>query len=242
MDHERRAHLDVLQNTLSYRFHNIHLLDMALTHRSFTNENPSLSTVDNERLEFLGDAVIGLCISDILMEKFPTYTEGQLSKIRSLIVNEYTLADLARKLEIGKYLLLGKGEENTGGRSKNSILSNTFEAVAAAIYLDRGFPQVYTFLKKIFEPLIEEGERGFSFKDYKTMLQELSMNRFKENPKYTLVGETGPDHDKTFEVELTVGGSIATRATGKSKKEAEQRAAQQVLEILEQSPKTVASQ
>lgn len=233
MDDDRRSHLHKLQQRLSCPFQNIGLLDQALTHRSFTNENPGLSHSDNERLEFLGDAVIELCISDILMKKFPEYTEGQLSKLRSLIVNEHTLAELARNLEIGNYLLLGKGEESSGGRAKSSLLSNTLEAVIAAIYLDCGFEHVYAFLKTIFDPLIAEGEKNIIFKDYKTALQETSMSRFKENPRYTLIAESGPDHDKTFEIRLTVAGSLSTTGIGKSKKEAEQRAAQKALEILE---------
>jgi ribonuclease III len=238
MTDERFSTLKKFERILSCEFHNINLLDNALTHRSYVNENPSLPCRDNERLEFLGDAVLGACISDILMHNFPDHTEGQLSKVRSFIVNEQTLADLARKLEIGDFLLLGKGEETSGGRTKVSILSNTLEAVIAAIYLDWGFEHVHTFLKTIFEPLIEEGEKNFIFKDYKTALQEISMSRFKETPRYTLINETGPDHDKTFSISLKIGGMISTTGTGKSKKEAEQRAAQKALDVLGQLPDT----
>lgn len=232
MTDERFTNLRNFQQILTYAFNDINLLDNALIHRSFVNENPSLSCKDNERLEFLGDAVIGLCISDILIKKFVDYTEGQLSKMRADAVNEYSLADLARKLTIGDYLLLGKGEENSGGRTKTSILSNAFEAVTAAIYMDSGFENVYKFLQTIFEPLIEEGTSSLIYRDYKTALQEICQFRFKETPKYSLIREIGPDHDKVFEISLTVAGTITTTGAGKSKKEAEQRTAQKALEEL----------
>jgi len=230
MTDERFANVKNFQQTLGYRFNKIDLLDNALIHRSFVNENPALSCKDNERLEFLGDAVIGLCLSDLLVQKFPDYAEGQLSKLRAYVVNEQSLAGLARKLNIGDYLLLGRGEESSGGRTKASILSNAFEAVAAAIYLDCGFEKTYKFLENIFEPMVEEGIKSVIYKDYKTALQEICQNRFKETPRYALVNETGPDHDKVFEISLTIAGMITTTGTGKSKKEAEQRAARRALE------------
>jgi ribonuclease III len=230
MTDERFADLKNFQQTLGYRFNKIDLLDNALIHRSFVNENPALSCKDNERLEFLGDAVIGLCLSDLLIRKFPDYAEGQLSKLRAYVVNEQSLAGLARKLNIGDYLLLGRGEESSGGRTKASILSNALEAVAAAIYLDCGFEKTYKFLENIFEPMVEEGIKSIIYKDYKTALQEICQNRFKETQRYTLINETGPDHDKVFEISLTIAGMITTTGTGKSKKEAEQRAARRALE------------
>ena len=232
MTNERLSILSSLQQILAYTFNDINLLDNALIHRSFVNENPAASYKDNERLEFLGDAVIGLCLSDMLTKKFPDYAEGQLSKLRAYVVNEHSLADLARELNIGNYLLLGKGEEGSGGRTKNSILSNAFEAVTAAMYLDRGFEEVYKFLGRIFAPLIEAGTKSVIYRDYKTALQEICQNRFKETPKYSLIRETGPDHDKIFEISLDVAGTITATGTGKSKKEAEQRAAQKALEEL----------
>jgi len=232
MTDERLTILLNLQQILAYTFNDINLLDNALIHRSFVNENPVPSYRDNERLEFLGDAVIGLCLSDMLIKKFPDYAEGQLSKLRAYVVNEHSLAGLARKLNIGDYLLLGRGEEASGGRIKASILSNAFEAVTAAIYLDCGFAEVYKFLRRIFSPLIEEGTKSIIYRDYKTALQEICQNRFKETPKYTLVRETGPDHDKIFEISLAVAGSITATGTGKSKKEAEQQAAQKALDEL----------
>jgi ribonuclease-3 len=230
MTDERLASLKICQQTLDYCFNTIDLLDNALIHRSFVNENPALGSKDNERLEFLGDAVIGLCLSDLLVRKFPDYAEGQLSKLRAYVVNEQSLAGLARKLNIGDYLLLGRGEENSGGRTKVSILSNAFEAVAAAIYLDCGLETTYKFLKNIFEPLVEEGIKSVIYSDYKTALQEICQNRFKETPRYTLINEVGPDHDKIFKISLTVASMITTTGMGKSKKEAEQRAARRALE------------
>ena len=235
MTDERLAALNQLQGQLGYHFRDTSLLDNALIHRSFVNENPALCLRDNERLEFLGDTVIGLCTSDILMKKYPDYTEGQLSKMRASLVNEHSLADLARKHAIGDFLLLGRGEENSGGRMKTSILSNAFEAVIAAIYLDSGFEETRGFIKRVFAPLIVE-ETGISiYRDYKTAVQEVCQDRFKDTPKYTLTTETGPDHDKVFEVSLSIADVITTTGKGKSKKEAEQQAAKKALESLQES-------
>jgi len=233
MTDERMAALKDLQQILSCHFQDLDLLDNALIHRSFVNENPSLMCKDNERLEFLGDAVIGLCTSDLLMKRFPDYTEGLLSKIRSSLVNEHSLADLARKLTIGDYLLLGKGEVISGGSTKPSILSNAFEAVTGAIYIDAGFVKAYDFLRAVFDPLIEDGIETAIYRDYKTELQELCQSRFKDIPRYQLIGESGPDHDKVFEVQLSVSSAITATGRGKNKKEAEQQAACNALAILQ---------
>jgi ribonuclease III len=229
---ERRSALTDLQQNLSYLFNDISLLDNALIHRSFINENPSLLLKDNERLEFLGDSVIGLCTSDILMKRFPTHTEGQLSKIRASIVNEYVLAELAKKFAIGDRLLLGRGEEISGGKTKASILSDAFEAVVGAIFLDSGFEKAHEFIKKAIDPLIAAGGGTPVYSDYKTAVQEICQNLFKDVPTYTLTGESGPGHDKVFKVTLSVAGTIMTKGTGKSKKEAEQQAAKEALELL----------
>ncbi|MBN1380386.1 MAG: ribonuclease III [Deltaproteobacteria bacterium] len=222
-----------LEQHIHYRFNRLEWLNDALTHRSFANENPSEAITDNERLEFLGDAVLGLCVSDLMMKSFPDFTEGRLSKLRSSIVNEQSLADLACALKIGDYLLLGRGEELSGGRKKPSLLADTFEAVIAAIYLDGGFEKTLLFIKNLFLPLIEAEDKDILYKDYKTALQEVTQARYKEIPQYSLIAEYGPDHDKTFEILLSVADVIKTAGTGKSKKEAEQRAAKQALEILE---------
>lgn len=233
MTDERLAALGEFEQNLSYRFQDISLLDNALIHRSYVNENPTLACRDNERLEFLGDAVLGLCISDVLMEEFPEYTEGQLSKIRASVVNEQPLAELARKFSLGDYLLLGKGEENSGGREKNSLLANTFEALIAALYLDGGFDRTLALVRGLFVSLIAEGTQEFIYRDYKTALQELVQNRYRAIPQYVLVGEYGPDHEKIFEMKLTVADIIITSGKGKSKKEAEQQAAKTALEQLQ---------
>jgi len=232
MTEERLLALKELEQYLSCQFNDIALLDSALVHRSYINENLSSSFRDNERLEFLGDAVLELCITDLLMKKFPDYTEGQLSKLRASVVNEQPLAELARKFQIGGFILLGKGEESSGGRSKSSILANTFEAITAAVYLDGGFDRAYDFVQRLFAPLIEEGSRNITYRDYKTALQEFCQNRFKEIPRYSLIGEFGPDHDKIFEACLSIPGILETTGKGKSKKEAEQQAAHKALDTL----------
>jgi ribonuclease III len=228
----RLSLLRILEDNLSYRFNDIGLLDHALTHRSFVHENLALCCRDNERLEFLGDAVLQLCISDILMKKYPGHTEGVLSKLRASFVNERPLADLARQYRIGEALLLGKGEENSGGRKKSSLLSNAFEAVMAAIYLDGGFYKAYAFIEALFTRFIAEQGSSQGYADYKTALQELSQEYFKEVPKYSLIGEEGPDHDKTFEMQLSLAGVITTAGRGKTKKMAEQDAARKALEQM----------
>jgi ribonuclease III len=233
MTEERLVALRDFEQHLSYCFKDVSLLENALTHRSFVNENGGIDYCDNERLEFLGDAVLGLCVSDMLMLEFPDYTEGQLSKLRSSVVNEQTLAELAKKFRVGDYLLLGKGEEISGGREKNSLLANTFEAMIAAIYLDCGFNETLLIVRRFFSPLIEEGAQEIVYHDYKTIVQEFAQNRFRETPHYNLIGEYGPDHDKVFEMELTLGSEITTIGMGKSKKEAEQQAAKKALELLE---------
>ncbi len=173
MTEERSASLKELERNLGCLFQDVELLDNALSHRSFVNENPDLAVRDNERLEFLGDAVLGLCISDMLMEAFPGHAEGQLSKIRASLVNEQSLAELARKFNLGDYLLLGKGEEITGGREKPSLLANTFEALIAALYLDCGFNRTLAFVIRLFSPMIAQGTGKLIYRDYKTALQEM---------------------------------------------------------------------
>jgi len=206
---------------------------VALTHRSFINESSEPGLQDNERLEFLGDAVLDLCVSDLLMKKYPDHNEGRLSRLRSLLVNEYPLAEMGRKFSLGEYLRLGKGEESSGGRKKNSILSNAFEAVVAAVYLDSGFDRISAILEKLFEPLLLQNADDLLFRDFKTQLQEVSQELFKTIPKYSIMDEYGPDHDKTFVVQLGIANRIRTSGMGKSKKEAEQEAARRALEELD---------
>lgn len=231
---ERIEHLTILEGRVSYTFKNITLLHTALTHRSFVNENQDLNYRDNERLEFLGDAVLELCISDVLMKQFPEYNEGELSKVRASVVNEQPLAKLAEIFCIGNFILLGKGEEASGGRHKYSILSNAFEAVIAAIYLDGGYEEILSFIARAFQPLIREWTEDPFYHDYKTSLQELSQSKYKSIPKYRLIHEYGPDHDKIFDIQLSIPNIITARGTGRSKKEAEQNAAHNALEKLEE--------
>lgn len=236
MNPDRIAQLAMLESALGYRFKDPSLLDCALTHRSHANENPDLLKSDNERLEYLGDAVLTLCISDLLMKKYPDCTEGDLSKIRSSIVNEKPLAGLARDLRIGDYLLLGKGEDISGGRTKSSLLANALEAIIAAVYCDAGFEGVYDFVGHRFQSLLETGTNGVFYQDYKTTLQEITQNRFRVIPKYSVIREFGPDHDKVFQVRLAIGDIVVTAGLGRNKKEAEQRAARKALDALEKLP------
>jgi len=233
MDENRLKYLQDLEERLNYRFRDIDLLSIALTHRSYVNENPYPPLADNERFEFLGDAVLGLCVSDLLINKYVDFSEGTLSKIRGGIVNEKPLAELASSLQLGDCLLLGKGEENSGGRAKDSLLANSLEAVIAAIYLDSGFNEVKTVLEIILAPLLEDSVLLSQNFDYKTALQEFCQKRYKIAPVYTIIDSSGPDHAKIFEVQVTVADKMPQTGYGKSKKEAEKQAAQKAWEILQ---------
>lgn len=231
MNDKRQKALRAVEEELDYRFSDLSLLDQALTHRSFAHEFVGSGTKDNERLEFLGDAVLGLCISDLLMREFSDVAEGYLSKRRAACVNERALAERANRFHLGAGLLLGKGEEESGGRTKSSLLANALEAVVAAIYLDGGFGEAMVFVRRIFGDLSASPQ----YRDYKTLLQEICQSRFHTVPKYSVIGQYGPDHDKTFEVLLDVAEGIAASGTGKNRKEAEQEAAKKALDILESS-------
>lgn len=224
-----------LQNNLSYCFASPANLTQALTHTSYTNENPAGLYPDNERLEFLGDAVLDLIITHLLMDEFPEATEGELSKLRSALVNEQRLFSMARNFDISKYLLLGKGEDNTGGRNKDSILSAAYEAIIGAIYLDSNFMSAFQVVKNHFSHLISVVEDDTFHRDYKTELQELSQALFSSPPEYILTGEAGPDHDKSFEVSILINGNILGKGWGKSKKAAEQQAAREALILLKKN-------
>jgi len=236
MNSDRGTQLKALEQILGYTFRDPEFMDCALTHRSFANENPDLKKQDNERFEFLGDAVLTLCISDMLMKRFPACSEGELSKIRSSIVNERPLAKLARELRIGDYLLLGRGEDISGGRAKRSILANTLEAIIAAVYFDAGFDGVYAFIEMLFLPLLDAGAARVRYQDYKTALQEITQNLFRVIPKYSIIRQYGPDHDKVFQVGLSIGDIVKTAGLGRNKKEAEQHAAKKALEAIEKLP------
>lgn len=227
-----KKELEKLASRLSYSFNDIGILEQALVHRSFLNERPEQNIKNNERLEFLGDAVLSAAISDLLIKRFPDADEGKLSKFRARLVNETTLAKLATDIELGRFLLLGKGEEITGGREKPSILSDAYEAVIAAVYLDGGFLAAFPLVSKQFSNLIDEVSGTEIFRDYKTELQEQTQELFKAAPIYELISETGPEHNKIFEVEVLIKGERFGKGRGKAKKEAEQRAAMETLEML----------
>ncbi len=230
---DRKSDLSELEELIGYRFDTIALLETALTHSSFVNENQGLGCSDNERMEFLGDAVLQLCISELLFTKFPAAHEGNLSKIRASLVTEQPLAEVARFFQTGKWLLLGKGEGASGGREKSSILANAFEAVIASIFLDGGYEKINAVVRSIFGPLIEKSIDDLPlYRDTKSLLQEFCQARYKLIPQYVLVEEFGPDHDKTFEIEVVIGTAIRKRGIGKSKKEAEQKAATRALDEL----------
>lgn len=221
-----------LTTVLDYSFKNQELLTQAFRHPSYVYEKNNLGVFDNQRLEFLGDAVINLAISHLLMESFPEMKEGVLSKYRASLVSENGLYHIARELELGDYLFLGKGEEQTNGRNKPSILTDALEALIGAIYLDGGFTNVLRVIAKLFSPLLEKIGLGESFNDFKTELQEYTQETFQSTPEYRLEKETGPDHNKTFYVVVSLKGDILGRGKGKSKKEAEQSAAKEALAWL----------
>jgi ribonuclease-3 len=224
--------LSELQDRLGYRFKDPSLLQHALTHKSYANEYRLGALGHNERLEFLGDTVLDFVISDIIMRLCPTSPEGELSKIRAVIVSEGSLSRSARELELGGYLLLGRGEEQTGGREKPSLLANAFEAIVAAMYLDGGLEPAYCFLQERLEDNIKSVTETGQTHDFKTELQERCQSAYGSLPRYQVVGESGPDHQKVFEVEIEAGGRQLGRGVGKSKKEAEQEAAREALERL----------
>jgi ribonuclease-3 len=220
---------------IGYQFTNPALLELALTHKSFANEamsGGSTPTDDNERLEFLGDAVLDLALSDVLMKKFPTDPEGALSKKRASLVNEESLANVARNLGLEQFVKLGKGEIKTGGLQKPRILASSLEALIGAIFQDSGFILVSDVVEKLFaDQLRLLGETEFSA-DFKTRLQERAQNIKRLTPTYRVESQSGPDHDKTFVVVVELGDEALASGTGKSKKAAEQNAAQKALEML----------
>jgi ribonuclease-3 len=222
-----------MQHRISHWFKDRELLERALTHKSFANENRG--PAHNERLEFLGDAVLGLVISEYLMKNCPDSNEGDLSRLRAAVVSEPALASIAREIGLGSYLLLGRGEEQTGGRDKDSLLANCLEALIASIYLDAGNAAVEAFVIRFFDETIKKTCTYRGTLDYKTELQELCQERLKQLPEYRIVSETGPDHQKQFTVELSAKGEVYGHGTGKSKKEAEQKAAKEALEKLRET-------
>ena len=219
-----------LEKAIGYQFRDLSLLQNALAHSSYANERWHNSLMSNERLEFLGDSVLGMLVANYLYRTFPNRPEGELTRMRADMVCEKTLARVAGQLELGKHLLLGKGEEQGGGRSRDSILADAVESVIAACYLDGGMEAAKAFVEKFI--LVTVPTQKMNNADYKTALQELVQQKKNQTLSYRLVGESGPDHDKKFEVELTLNGTVVGTGTGSSKKRAEQQAAQVAMEKL----------
>ncbi len=218
---------ETLHKELGYRFRNPELILQAFRHSSYVNEQVGANLEDNERLEFLGDAVLDLAISHFLMEHFRDASEGDLSKFRAMLVDEAGLFHVATKLNLGAYLALGKGEEQSGGRHKPSILADTTEALIGAIYLDGGFDVAKQIIQRLFLPLLKKVHTEDLLQDFKSLLQEYTQQAYKALPKYRLVEETGPAHDKAFRIALSINGAFLAEGRGKSKKEAEQHAARE---------------
>ncbi len=226
------ADLAALQQTLGISFNDPSLLELALVHGSYINENPSLASTSNERLEFLGDAVLGLIVAEKLYQDFPHSDEGEMTRLRAGLVRRDTLARTARAVRLGDFLYLGKGEEASGGRNKPANLAGALEAVIAAIFLDQGSAITRDFILRLLNPELQKVVSQGAGVDYKSQLQELIQAREQQTPAYHVVEATGPDHDKRFTVEVRVGDTMLGRGSGKGKKAAETEAARAVLEQL----------
>ena len=231
MPEEHISKLGILQKTLKYEFNNPNLLNKALTHKSYANE-VSLPLKNNERFEFLGDSVLDLIVSNYMIFEYENLAEGSLSKIRAAVVNESCLAKLAKDINLGNYIFLGKGENSSGGREKPSILSNAYEALVGAVFCDSDFQAV----SKVFLPSlakeIYKHKDACSFEDFKSDLQEYTQNRFGCIPSYKVIGEKGPNHDKQYAIKVIVRNKELGEGTGRSKKEAEQIAAKEALKYF----------
>jgi len=230
------SELEPLERRINYRFKDRGMLEHALTHRSRVHEDASGGVFDNESMEFLGDSVLGFVIAAMLFREFPQHNEGQKSKLKASLVSSASLARLGEGLNLGEFLILGRGEEKTGGRHKHAIIADSYEALIAAIYLDGGIEPAQRFIEKEFASLIQEARRtgaAASFtEDWKSALQEYLQSGGRGLPVYRLAGEIGPDHRKSFVVEIVVDGDVVATAEGRSKKEAAQAAAKAALERL----------
>jgi ribonuclease-3 len=232
-----REEFDTLQRSIDYRFRDRGLLEHALTHTSRANEDLTGGVVDNESLEFLGDAILGFVIADLLFREFPRSDEGQKSKAKAALVSTATLARQAERLALGDHLLLGRGEEKTGGRRKQALLADSYEALVAAIYLDGGIEHAKAFIVREFRPLLDSVRDGqMAAQDHKSALQEFLQSHDRALPEYRLTGTSGPDHRKQFQVQVLVSGTAIADGTGSSKKDAEQDAARVALERLTPTP------
>ena len=219
-----------LETAIGYRFNNITLLQNALTHSSYANERWHNSLMSNERLEFLGDSILGMVVAEYLYRTFPDRPEGELTRMRADMVCEKSLAAVAARIDLGRHLMLGNGEEQSGGRNRDSILADAVESVIAASFLDGGMNAARQFIQKFI--LVEVPVKKLHNADYKTALQELVQQKKNQTLSYALVGESGPDHDKRFEVEVSLNGRVIGVGSGSSKKRAEQMAAQAALEKM----------
>ncbi|HXH85744.1 MAG TPA: ribonuclease III [Nitrospira sp.] len=225
--------VDALQSSLAYWFQNVALIEEALTHKSYVNEQKTAAGPHNERLEFLGDAALSLIVSERLASMLPEASEGALSKFKARLVSETVLAEVGRRVRLGSCLRLGRGEELSNGRDKDSLLADALEAVLAAVYLDGGLDAarhvvVRLFAEELAQVATQQHRPGAD--DYKTQFQEWCQRRFDSLPQYVILRESGPDHDKVFEVEVSIEGESVGRGVGRSKKEAEQLAAKQALQ------------
>jgi len=226
------ADLATLQQTLGIVFNDPSLLEHALVHRSYLNENPGLTPTSNERLEFLGDAVLGLIVAEKLYQDYPHFAEGEMTKLRAALVRRETLARMARAIRLGDYLYLGRGEEASGGQNKPANLASALEAVIAAVFLDQGTSTTRDFILRLLDAELQKVVSRGTVVDYKSELQELIQSREQQTPTYHEIEATGPDHSKTFTVEVRLGEAVLGRGSGKSKKAAETVAARLALERL----------
>lgn len=224
IDQERKKELLLFEKQIGIRFRKLELLNLAFSHRSFANESGG-DVNNNEKLEFLGDSVLGLVVSEYLYCTLTDRAEGDLARIKSFVVSEDSLAEIAKSIKVDNFILIGKGEEYSGGRSKKAILADCMEAIIGAYYLDSGFKASRSFILKYLVPEINKVLENRHKKDYKTLLQEYVQKRFKSYPRYILVKKTGPDHDRTFWIEVSIEGKNYGPGKGKNKKEAEQHAA-----------------
>jgi ribonuclease-3 len=227
-----RREFEALERRLGYRFSDRGLLEHALTHRSRAHEDASGGVADNESLEFLGDAVLGFVVADMLFREFPAYHEGQKSKVKAALVSTTALAALAERLGLGEHVLLGRGEEKTGGRRKQALLADTCEALIAALYLDGGMEEAKRFLLRELADDIARAHGPEFLRDFKSALQEFLQSNDRALPDYVIAHASGPDHDKVFHVEVRVAGETVGEAAGRTKKDAEQEAARRALERL----------
>lgn len=222
------------EDELIYQFKDASLMTTAMTHSSYANEHRDLHLQNNERLEFLGDSILGLVSADYVFHRYPHVPEGQLTKVRAAVVCEKTLYEVAKELGLDRHLLLGHGEEMGGGRERPSILADSVEAMIGAIYLDGGLEAARTFIMTFLPDKVDLAETGHAFRDYKTALQEIVQKNRQETLSYRLSDESGPDHDKRFTVQVLLNSNIFAEGVGRSKKDAEQMAARAALELMGQ--------